>query len=165
VVIPIAVDGAVSRIPDERILVDSGIDSWVPNPLAGDHNWKKFFVDEKYTSSKKVESTWYYDSKTTIKVTTEKFQLRGETLELEGATLVWIKVIGLRPDETRHLFYGLWPEQRVSLYFGIFQNEDGTKYVEDIREMSDVKQMATGLAKEVLETLHKAIFKPWWKVW
>jgi hypothetical protein len=51
--------GTVNRIPDDKILIDSGAPNWVPNPLVGSHNWKKFFSDEKYSASKRVESTWY----------------------------------------------------------------------------------------------------------
>jgi hypothetical protein len=158
-------NGIVNRIPDDKILIDSGVHSWVPNPLVGSHNWKKFFSDEKYSSSKKVESTWYYDSKTTTKVTTEKLNFKGQPLELEGATLVWIKVVGKKPDEIKHLFYGLWPEKRVALFFGIFGKEDGTRYVEDVSEMNDIQKMDSGMTREVLENLFNAIFKPWWKVW
>jgi len=152
-------------IPDEKILADSGIDSWVPNPLVGSHNWKKFFTDEKYSSSKKVEATWYYDSKATIKATTEKLNFRGQPLGLEGATLVWVKVVGLKPNEVRYLFYALWPGKKVALFFGIFVKEDGTKYVEEISNMEDIQKLPSGLEKEVIENLSNAIFKSWWKVW
>lgn len=155
----------VKRLPDEKILIDSGIDGWVPNPLLGSHKWKKFFSDEKYSSSKKVEATWYYDSETTIKATTEKLNFKGQPLELEGATLAWAKVVGLKPDEARYLFYGLWPEKKVALFFGIFGKEDGTKYVEDISTMEDIEKLPPGLEREVIEDLFNAIFRPWWKVW
>jgi hypothetical protein len=158
-------NAAVKRIPDDKILNDSGIYSWVPNPLVGSHSWKKFFRDEKYSSSKKVETTWYYDSKTTIKATTEKLNFKGQALGLEGATLVWTKVVGLKPDGTKYLFYALWPKKRVALFFGIFEKEDGTKYIEDASEMEDIEKLAPGLLREVLENLFNAIFKPWWKVW
>jgi hypothetical protein len=152
-------------IPDEKILIDSGIYSWVPNPLVGSHRWKKFFPDEKYSSSKKVEVTWYYDSKTTIKATTEKLNFKGQSLGLEGATLVWAKVVGLKPNEVKYLFYALWPEKKVALFFGIFGKEDGTKYVEDISTMEDIQKLPSGLERDVIEYLFNAIFKPWWKVW
>jgi hypothetical protein len=153
------------RIPDEKILIDSGIDSWVPNPLVGSHRWKKFFPDEKYSSSKKVEVTWYYDSKTTIKATTEKLNFKGQPLGLEGSTLVWAKVVGLKPNEVKYLYYALWPGKKVALFFGIFGKEDGTKYVEDISTMEDIQKLPSGLEREVIEYLFNAIFKPWWKVW
>jgi hypothetical protein len=153
------------RIPDEKVLIDSGIYSWVPNPLVGSHRWKKFFPDEKYSSSKKVEVTWYYDSKTTIKATTEKLNFKGQPLGLEGATLVWVKVVGLKPNEVKYLFYALWPEKKVALFFGIFGKEDGTKYVEEINTMEDIQKLPSGLEREVIEYLFNVIFKPWWKVW
>jgi hypothetical protein len=158
-------NGIVNRIPDDKILIDSGVYSWVPNPLVGSHKWKKFFSDEKYSSSKKVESTWYYDSKTIIKATTKKLNFKGQALGLEGATLVWTKVVGLKPNGIRYLFYALWPEKRVALFFAIFEREDGTKYVEDVSEMEDIQRMDSGMPREVLESLFNAIFKPWWKVW
>jgi hypothetical protein len=158
-------ESTVNRIPDDKILIDSGVQSWVPNPLVGSHNWKKFFSDEKYSSSKTIEVTWYYDSKTIIKASTEKLSLKGQSIGLEGATLVWIKVVGLRPDGIKYLFYALWPEKRVALFFGIFEKEDGTKYVEDVSEMEDIQRSAPGLLREVFENLFNAIFKPWWKVW
>ena len=155
----------VKRIPDDQILIDSGIDRWVPNPLVGSPKWKKFFSDEKFSSSKKAETTWYYDPKAKIKATTEKLKFKGQPMGLEGATLVWTKVVGLKPDELRYLFYALWPEKKVALFFGIFEEEDGTKYVEDISEMEDIQKLAPGLSREVLENLFNAISKPWWKVW
>lgn len=155
----------VKRIPDDKILIDSGIDSWVPNPLVGSPNWKKFFSDEKFSSSKKVETTWYYDPKAAIKATTEKLIFKGQALGLEGATLVWTKVIGLKPNGVKYLFYALWPEKKVALFFGIFEKEDGIKYVEDISEMEDIQRLAPGLSREVIENLFNVIFKPWWKVW
>jgi hypothetical protein len=158
-------DAEVKRIPDDKILIDSGIESWVPNPLVGSPNWKKFFSDEKFSSSKKVETTWYYDPKATIKATTQKLNFKGQALGLEGATLVWTKVVGLKPDGVKYLFYALWPEKKVVLFFGVFEEEDGTKYVEDISEMEDIQKLPPGLSKEVLENLFNAILKPWWKVW
>jgi hypothetical protein len=155
----------VKGIPDDKILIDSGIDSWVPNPLVGSHKWKKFFTDEKYSSSKKVEATWYYDSQTTIKATTEKLNLGGQPLGLKGATLVWTKVVGLKPDEVRYLYYALWPEKKVALFFGIFGKEDGTKSLEHIGKMEDIQKLPSGLEREVIEDLFNAVFKPWWKVW
>jgi hypothetical protein len=155
----------VKRVPDDKILIDSGIASWVPNPLVGSPKWKKFFSDEKFSSSKKVETTWYYDSKARIKGTTEKLNFKGQPMGLEGATLVWTKVVGLKPDEVRYLFYALWPEKRVALFFGIFEEEDGIKYVEDISEMEDIPKLPPGLAREILDGLFNAISKPWWKVW
>jgi len=157
--------GMVDPIPDDKILVDSGVYSWVPNPLVGSHDWKKFFSDEKYSSSKRIEATWYYDSKTITKGSKEKLNFRGQPMGLEGATLVWTKVVGLKPDGTRYLFYALWPEKRFALFFGIFEKEDGTKYVEDVSEMEDIQKLAPGLLREVSENLFNAIFKPWWKVW
>jgi len=152
-------------VPDDKILIESGVNSWVPNPLVGNHNWKKFFSDEKYSSSKRIETTWYYDSKTIIKTGTEKLNFKGQAMGLEGATLVWIKVVGLKPDGIRYLFYALWPEKRVAMFFGIFEKEDGTKYVEDVSEMEDIQKLAPGLPREVFENLFDAISKPWWKVW
>jgi cytochrome b len=84
---------------------------------------------------------------------------------LEGATLVWAKVVGLKPDGIRYLFYALWPEKRVAVFFGIFEKEDGTKYVEDVSEMEDIQKLAPGMMREVFENLFNATFKPWWKVW
>lgn len=157
--------GQVNRIPDDKILIDSGVPGWVPNPLIGNHNWKKFFSDEKYSSSKRVESTWYFDSQTMVKATAEKLNFRGQPMGLEGATLVWTKVIGLKPDGMKYLYYALWPEKRVILFFGIFEREDGIKYVEDVSEKEDIPKLGPGLLKEVLENLHHAVFKAWWKVW
>ena len=158
-------NGATNPIPEDKILIDSGVDGWVPNPLVGNHNWKKFFSDEKYSSSKKIEATWYYDSKTIIKTSKEKLNFKGKPMGLEGATLVWIKVVGSKPDGVRYLFYALWPEKRVVMFFGIFEKEDGTKYVEDVSEMEDIQKLAPGLPREVFENLFDALFKPWWKVW
>jgi hypothetical protein len=152
-------------IPDDKILIDSGVSSWVPNPLIGSHDWKKFFSDEKYSSSKRVESTWYVDSKTMIKGGAEKLNFKGQPMELEGSTLVWTKVVGLKPEGIRYQFYALWPEERVALFFGIFEKEDGIKYVEDVSEMEDIQKLAPGFQKEVFESLFNAVFKPWWKVW
>ena len=152
-------------IPEDKILIDSGVPSWVPNPLVGSHNWKKCFSDEKYSSSKKIETTWYYDSQTMIKASTEKLNFTGQPMGLEGATLVWTKVVGLKPDGIRYLFYALWPEKRFALFFGIFEKEDGTKYVENVSEMEDIQRLAPGLLREVSENLFNAVFKPWWKVW
>jgi hypothetical protein len=157
--------GMVNPTPEDKILIDSGVYSWVPNPLVGSHNWKKFFSDEKYSSSKRIEATWYYDSKAIIKASTEKLNFKGQPMGLEGATLVWTKVVGLKPDGIRYLFYALWPEKRVAVFFGIFEKEDGTKYVEDVSEMEEIQKLAPGLLKEVSENLFNAIFKPWWKVW
>jgi hypothetical protein len=86
-------NGMENRIPEDKILIDSGVSSWVPNPLVGNHNWKKLFSDEKYSSSKRIEATWYYDSKTIIKAGTEKLNFKGQPMGLEGATLVWTKVV------------------------------------------------------------------------
>lgn len=154
-----------NQISEDKILIDSGVGSWVPNPLIGDHVWKKFFSDEKYSPSKRIESTWYFDSKTIIKTTTEKLNFRGQPMELEGATLVWTKVVGSKPDGIKYLLYALWPERRVALFFGIFEKDDGTKYVEDVSEMEDIQKLPPGLLREVLENLFNAIFKPWWKIW
>jgi hypothetical protein len=79
--------------------------------------------------------------------------------------LVWTKVVGLKPEGIRYQFYALWPEERVALFFGIFEKEDGIKYVEDISEMEDIQKLAPGFQKEVFESLFNAVFKPWWKVW
>jgi hypothetical protein len=158
-------NGMVNRIPDDKILIDFGVDSWVPNPLVGSHSWKKFFSDEKYSPSKKVETTWYYDSKTIIKATTEKLNFKGKPMGLGKATLVWTKVVGLKPNGIKYLFYALWPEKRVALFFGIFEKGDGTNYVEEVSEMEDIQKLAPGLPREVLENLFNAISKPWWKVW
>lgn len=158
-------NGRAIAITDEQILSQSGIDSWVLNPLVGSHKWKKFFSDGKNSSSKEAESLWYYDSKGIIKATSEKLNLKGEEMKLQGATLVWVKVAGLRTKETRFLFYALWPETRVALFFGIFEKGDGTKYFEDIGIMGDVKKMDPGLEREILENLFNAIYKPWWKLW
>jgi len=158
-------NGPTNRTPDDKILIDSGVSSWIPNPLVGSHNWKKYFSDEKYSSSKKVESTWYYDSKTTLKATSEKLNFKGHPLGLEGATLVWTKVVGLKPTETRYLFYALWPDKRVVLFLGVFEKEDGTKYVEEVSEMAEIQKLDPGLQREVLENLFNAVSKPFWKVW
>jgi hypothetical protein len=160
-----ASDGATNPLPDDKILINSGVYSWVPNPLVGSHKWKKFFSDEKYSSSKKVESTWYYDSKMMIKATAENVTFKGQPMSLEGATLVWTKVVGLKTDATRYLFYALWPDKHVALFLGIFEKEDGTKYVEEVGEMEDIQKLTPGLQREVLENLSNAVFKPWWKVW
>ena len=157
--------GTVNRIPDDKILIDSGAPNWVPNPLVGSHNWKKFFSDEKYSASKRVESTWYFDSQTMIKSATEKLNFKGQPMGLEGATLVWVKVVGLKPEGIKYLLYALWPEKRIILFFGIFEKEDGVKFVEDVSEMEDIQKLAPGFQKEVLENIHQAVFKPWWKVW
>ena len=85
-------NSAANPLPDDKILIDSGVTSWVPNPLVGSHNWKKCFSDDKYSSSKKAESIWYYDSKTTIKATAEKLNFKGQALGLEGATLAWVSI-------------------------------------------------------------------------
>ena len=160
-----ASNGLANPIPDDRILIDSGVSSRIPNPLVGSHDWKKFFSDEKYSPSKKIEATWYFDSKTIMKGSKEKLNFKGQPMELEGTILVWAKVVGLKPDGTRYLFYALWPEKRFVLFFGIFEKEDGTKYVEDVSEMEDIQKLAPGLLREVSENLFNAIFKPWWKVW
>ena len=154
-----------NRIPDDKLLMDSGISSWVPNPLIGSHDWKKFFSDEKYSPSKEIESTWFFDKKTVIKATTEKLNFKGQPMELRGATLVWTKIVGLKPGGIKYLYYGVWPEKRVGLFFGIFEKEDGTKYVQDVSEMQDIEKLAPGLVRAVLENLFNANFKPWWKVW
>lgn len=153
-----------TRIPDDKILIDSGIERWVPNPLVGSPKWKKFFSDEKYSSSKKAETTWYYDPKTMIKATTEKLNFKGQALELKGASLVWAKVVGLKSNEVKYLYYALWPEKKAALFFGIFEKEDGTKYVQEISEMEDIQKLPPGLSRTVLENLFDAILKPWWKV-
>lgn len=158
-------NGIASLIPDDQILINSGVDSWVPNPFLGSHKWKEFFSDEKHSSSKKTEWIWYYDSETVIKATNEKLNFKGQALGVGGATLVWVKVVELKINKTMLLFYGLWPEKRITLFFGIFEKEDGTKYFEEISEMEDIQKMAPGLPREVLENLFKAIFKSWWKVW
>jgi len=158
-------NGMANPLPEDKILIDSGVPSWVPNPLVGSHNWKKFFSDEKYSSSKKIETTWYYDSQTMIKASAEKLNFKGQAMGLEGATLVWTKVVGLKPDGMRYLFYALWPEKRFALFFGIFEKEDGTKYVEDVSEMEEIQKLGPGLLREVSENLFNAVFKPWWKVW
>jgi len=158
-------DGIANANTDEKILTQFGVDSWVPNPLVGSHNWKKCFSDEKYSSSKKVESIWYYDSKTTIKASAEKLNFKGQVLGLEGATLVWVKVIELKTNRMKYLYYALWPEKRVALFFGIFEKEDGTKYVEDISEKEDIQTLAPGMMRDALESLFNAVLKRWWKVW
>jgi len=151
-------------LPDDKILIDSGVSSWVPNPLVGSHNWKKVFSDE-YSSSKKAESIWYYDSKTTIKATAEKLNFKGQAFGLEGSTLAWVKVVELKTDRSKYLYYALWPEKRVALFFGIFEKDDGTKYVENVGEEEDIKGLAPGLMRDALEGLFNALFKSWWKVW
>jgi hypothetical protein len=158
-------NSVLNRISDDKILIQSGFPSWVPNPLVGSHKWKQFFSDEKHSSSKKTEFVWYYDSKTAIKATTEKLNLKGQAMGLEGATLVWVKVVELKTNRIMFLFYALWPEKRIALFFGIYEKEDGIKYVEEIGETDDIQKMGPGLPKEVLENLFNAIFKPWWKVW
>ena len=155
----------VKRIPDDKILIDSGVDSWVPNPLVGSHKWKEFFSDEKYSSSKKAESIWSYDSKTIIKASAEKLNFKGQALGLEGATLAWVKVVELKTNRMKYLYYALWPEKRVALFFGIFEREDRKKYVEDISEKEDIQTLAPGMMREALESLFNAVSKPWWKVW
>jgi hypothetical protein len=155
----------VSPLPDDKILIESGVSGWVPNPLVGSHKWKKFFSDEKYSSSKKVESEWYYDSKTTIKASNEKLNFKGQPFGLEGATLAWVKVVELRTNRMKYLYYALWPEKRVALFFGIFEKEDGTKYFEDVSEKEDIQTLAPGMMREALESLFNAVSKPWWKVW
>ena len=157
--------GTANPLSDDKVLIDSGVYSWVPNPLVGSHNWKKCFSDEKYSSSKKVESIWYYDSKTTIKAYAEKLNFKGQVLGLEGATLVWVKVIELKTNRMKYLYYALWPEKRVALFFGIFEKEDGTKYVEDISEKEDIQTLAPGMMRDALESLFNAVLKRWWKVW
>jgi hypothetical protein len=158
-------NGTANPLPDDKILIDSGVYSWVPNPLVGSHNWKKFFSDEKYSSSKKVESIWYYDSKTTIKASAEKLTFKGQAFGLEGAALAWVKVVELKTNRMKYLYYALWPEKRVALFFGIFEKEDGTKYVEDVSEKEDIQTLAPGMMREALESLFNAVFRPWWKVW
>lgn len=150
--------------PKDKILTASGIDPWVPNPLVGEHKWKKFFSDEKFTESKKAETIWYYDSKTEIKPKGEKLNLKGQPLSLEGATLVWVKSVDLKNNRTNYLFYALWPEKKAALFFGIFEKEDRTKSFEEIGEMEEVSRMAPGLEREVLENLINAVFRPWWKI-
>ncbi len=159
------IDGIANTITDEKILAQSGVDRWVPNPLVGSHKWKKFFSDEKHSPSKEAESIWHYDSKGILKATSEELTFKGEGLKLEGATLVWVKVVGVKTKGTRFLFYALWPENRIVLFFGIFERGDGTKYFEDINIMGDIKKMDPGLEREVLENLFNAIYKPWWKLW
>jgi hypothetical protein len=156
---------APNPISDDKILIDSGVSNWVPNPLVGGHNWKKFFSDEKYSPSKRIESTWYFDPKTMLKASTEKLNFKGQPMGLEGATLVWTKVVGLKLDGTRYLFYALWPEKRVALFFGIFEKEDGTKYFEDVSEMEDIQKLPPGLLRDMSENLFNVTFKSWWKVW
>ena len=101
-------DGTAKPAPADNVLATAGVSSWVPDPLGGSHSWKKFFSDEKHTPSKKTESTWYYDSKTVLEPKAETLTLKEKVLGSEGATLVWVKVIGAKPSETRYLFYGLW---------------------------------------------------------
>jgi hypothetical protein len=158
-------NSTANPLPDDKILIDSGVSSWVLNPLVGSHKWKKFFSDDKYSSSKKAESIWYYDSKTTIKATAEKLNFKGQALGLEGATLAWVKVVELKTNRTKYLYYALWPEKRVALFFGIFEKDDRTKYVEDVSEEEDIQRLAPGLMREALESLFNALFKSWWKVW
>ena len=158
-------NSAANPLPDDKILIDSGVPSWVPNPLVGRHNWKKCFSDEKYSPSKKAQSIWYYDSKTTIKAKAEKLNFKGQALGLEGATLAWVKVVELKTNRTKYLYYAVWPEKHVALFFGIFEKEDGTKYVEEVSEKEDIQQVPTGLMREALESLFNALFKSWWKVW
>jgi len=131
----------------------------------GSHNWKNFFSDDKYASSKKAESIWTYDSKTTIKATAEKLNFKGQAFGLEGATLVWVKVVELKTNKSKYLYYALWPEKRVALFFGIFEKDDGTKYFEDVSEEEDIPKLAPGLMRESVESLSNALFKSWWKVW
>jgi hypothetical protein len=154
-----------TRQPDDRILADSGIPDWVPNPLTGTHPWKKVFSDEKYAPSKQAEEVWYFDHKGAIKATREKATIGGQDVALEGATLVWIKVAGLKPERVRYLFYAFWPSKRVALLYGIFENDDGTKYVETVGEMVEVAKAEPGYQKAAIETLSEAVFKPWYKVW
>jgi hypothetical protein len=158
-------NGTANPLPDDMILIDSGVYSWIPNPLVGSHNWKKFFSDEKYSSSKGVESIWYYDSKTTIKASGEKLNFKGQAFGLEGVTLAWVKVVELKTNRMKYLYYALWPEKSVVLFFGIFEKEDGTKYVEDVSEKEDIQTLAPGMMREALESLFNAVLKPWWKVW
>ena len=158
-------NSAANPLPDDKILMDSGVPSWVPNPLVGNHNWKKYFSDDRYSPSKKAESIWYHDSKTAIKAKAEKLNFKGQALGLEGATLAWVKVVELKKNTTKYLYYAVWPEKRLALFFGIFEKEDGTKYVEDVSEEEDIKGLAPGLMKDALESLFNAVFKSWWKVW
>jgi hypothetical protein len=158
-------NSSANPLPDDKILTDSGVSSWVPNPLVGGHSWKKVFSDDKVSSSKKAESIWYYDSKTTIKATAQKLNFKGQAFGLEGATLAWVKVVELKTNKSKYLYYALWPEKRVALFFGIFEKEDGTKYVEDVSEQEDIKGLAPGLMRDALESLSNALFKSWWKVW
>jgi hypothetical protein len=158
-------NATANPLPDDKILIDSGVYSWVPNPLVGSHNWKKVFSDDKYSSSQKAESLWYYDSKTTLKATDEKLNFKGQAFGLEGATLAWVKVVELKTNRIKYLYYALWPEKRVALFFGIFEKEDGPKYVEDVGEEEDIQRLAPGLMREALESLFNALFKSWWKVW
>jgi hypothetical protein len=156
---------AETPMPDENILIESGVDHWIPNPLLGSHKWKKFFSDEKHTSSKKPELEWSYAPETVTKATAEKLNFKGKALGIVGATLAWIKVVELKNNRTMWLLYGIWPEKRITLFFGIFEKEDGAKYFEEINEMEDIQKMTPGLQREVLENLFKIISKPWWKVW
>jgi len=158
-------DGTAKPAAEESILAASGVSGWVANPLAGSHSWKKFFSDEKVSPSKKAESTWYFDSRTVLKPTTQKLAVKEKVFGAEGATLVWVKVVGLKPIETRYLFYGLSEAKRVVLFFGIFTREDGTVYVEEVDETNEIQKMEAGLQKEVFENLSNAVFKAWWKVW
>ena len=158
-------NGTAKPAEEDNILAVAGVSGWVPNPLAGSHNWKKFFSDEKHSPSKKAEATWYYDSKTVLEPTTQKLAIKDKVLGSEGATLVWVKVAGSKPSETRYLFYGLWQEKRIALFFGIFTREDGTMYVEEVDEANDIQKMEAGLQKEVFENLSSALFKPFWKIW
>ena len=158
-------NSTANPLPDDKILIDSGVSSWVPNPFVGSHNWKKVFSDDKYSSSKNAESIWYYDSKTTTKATAEKLNFKGQAFGLERATLAWVKVVELKTNRIKYLYYALWPEKRVALFFGIFEKDDGTKYVEDVSEEEDIKGLAPGLMRDALESLFNAPFKSWWKVW
>ncbi len=149
---------------EDKILIVSGIDPWVPNPLVGEHRWKKFFSDEKFTQSRKPETIWYYDSKAEMKAKGEKLNLKGQPLSLEGSTLVWVKSVDLKNNRSNYLFYALWPEKKIALFFGIFEKEDRTKSFEEIGEMEEVSKIAPGLEREVLENLINAVFRPWWKI-
>jgi hypothetical protein len=163
--IALGANGTAKPGAEDNILVASGVSGWVPNPLAGNHNWKKFFSDEKVSPSKKAEFAWYLDSKTVMEPTAQKLSLKEKVFETEGATLVWVKVSGSKPAETRYLLYGLWQAKRVVLFFGIFTRDDGTTYVEEVDETTDISNMEPGLQKEIFENLSNAVFKPWWKVW
>ena len=43
--------------------------------------------------------------------------------------------------------------------------EDGTLYVEEVDETTDMQKIEPGLQKELFENLSNAVFKRWWKVW